>query len=222
VPQEWLDADAAKEADDRAVELVAKEARRSHRSFEEVANMDTDDIANDPYASFPRPTYRSDMEFKDEAGTLEARTWPPKGATDKWGGPPVQLPVNLASGTMLSGINWTSFLLTFLAPCPRPRWTDLPSHRFGAQRVPVSFDQSEGSSVQFDQDDDLDDTSDDRKSVYEEEPPPPGARDKFGGPAMQQPPDVEGPSAEGNCRSLLMASVCPNLPRRQKRDRNFL
>ena len=23
-----------------------------------------------------------------------------------------------------------------------------------------------------------------------QEPPPPGARDKFGGPAMQQPPDV--------------------------------
>ena len=41
--QEWLDADAAKEADDLAVELAAKEVKRSHRSFEDVANMDTDD-----------------------------------------------------------------------------------------------------------------------------------------------------------------------------------
>ena len=27
-----------------------------------------------------------DAATQDEAGTLEARTWPPKGATDKWGG----------------------------------------------------------------------------------------------------------------------------------------
>lgn len=58
--------------------------------------------------------------------------------------------------------------------------------------------------------------------MFGQEPPPPGARDKFGGPAMQQPPDVvplmheirykftlwilagtkEGPSAEGNCRCI--------------------
>ena len=31
--------------DSRAVELVAKEAQRSQRTFEEVANMDTDDAA---------------------------------------------------------------------------------------------------------------------------------------------------------------------------------
>ena len=58
--------------------------------------------------------------------------------------------------------------------------------------------------------------------MFGQEPPPPRARDKFGGPAMQQPPDVvplmheirykftlrilagtkEGPSAEGNCRCI--------------------
>ena len=32
----------------RAVELVAKEAERSHRTFEDVANMDTDDAAGTP------------------------------------------------------------------------------------------------------------------------------------------------------------------------------
>ena len=60
------------------------------------------------------------------------------------------------------------------------------------------------------------------RRCFGQEPPPPGARDKFGGPAMQQPPDVvplmheirykftlwilagtkEGPSAEGNCRCI--------------------
>ncbi|CAK9055234.1 unnamed protein product [Durusdinium trenchii] len=91
VPQEWLDADAAKEADERAVELVAKEAQRSHRSFE----------ADDPYASLPRDPYRGGTLFKerrvhgwcygsdtvkDEAGHTLAVGWPPAGASDKWGG----------------------------------------------------------------------------------------------------------------------------------------
>ncbi|CAL1144811.1 unnamed protein product [Cladocopium goreaui] len=142
VPQEWLDADAAKEADDRAVELVAKEAQRSHRSFEDVANMDTDDAANDQYALLPRPIYTMDTKFEDSEGHLEAQGWPPKGATDKWGGPPVQLPVNLASGTMVpmvSGIDWTSFLLAFLAAsCPRPRWT--PSRPLGHCWQATSFE----------------------------------------------------------------------------------
>eukprot|EP00435_Cladocopium_sp_Y103_P058181 s102_g20.t1 len=220
VPQEWLDADAAKEADDRAVELVAKEAERSHRRFEDVANMDTDDAANDQYALLPRPIYTMDTKFEDSEGNLEAQGWPPKGATDKWGGPPVQLPVNLASGTMVSRIDWTSFLLAFLAPsCPRPRWT-LPSHCC-VQQAATSF-ETPGPKSADDDGDDLDDTPDDIQTIYEQEPPPPGARDKFGGPAMQQPDDMEGPSAEGNCRSLLMASMCPTLPRRRKRDIDFL
>lgn len=223
VPQEWLDADAAKEADERAVELVAKEAQRSHRSFEDVANMDTDNPADDPYASLPRDPYRGGTLFKDEAGHTLAVGWPPAGASDKWGGPPIQLPVNLASGTMLSGTNWTSFLLAFMGPS-QLRPVDLSSsllrstfrsHRH--QGVLASF--AEPSN---DQDDDLDDDPEEFKSIYDEEPPPPGARDKFGGPAMQQPDDIDAPSAEGSTRAHeFMVSLCPNL-RRRKRMIDFL
>ncbi|CAJ1359604.1 unnamed protein product [Effrenium voratum] len=205
VRAEWLDADAAKEADERAVELVALEAKRTGRSFEDIANMDTSDPADDPYASLPRPPYITDAVFlgKDK----KTVGWPPADATDKWGGPPIQLPVNIADSTvMMSGTNWTS-LLAILAPCPRPALRD--KARFFA------FVKT-GSS--FDEDDDLDDGPD---PIYEEEPPPPGARDKFGGPAMQQPDDAEGPSAEGSVdRSLaLLASMCPV---RRKRAKGFL
>ncbi|CAJ1373056.1 unnamed protein product [Effrenium voratum] len=204
LPQEWLDADAAKEADERAVELVALEAKRTGRSFEDIANMDTSDPADDPYASLPRPPYITDAVFlgKDK----KTVGWPPADATDKWGGPPIQLPVNIADSTvMMSGTNWTS-LLAILAPCPRPALRD-KARFFAFVKTGSSFDE-----------DDLDDGPD---PIYEEEPPPPGARDKFGGPAMQQPDDAEGPSAEGSVdRSLaLLASMCPV---RRKRAKGFL
>ncbi|OLQ09731.1 hypothetical protein AK812_SmicGene6613 [Symbiodinium microadriaticum] len=84
LPQEWLDADAARAADDRAVELAQMEAERTGRKFEDVANMDTDDIADDPYALLPRPIFLTQTEFVGPEGTTVG--WPPKGATDKWGG----------------------------------------------------------------------------------------------------------------------------------------
>ncbi|CAE7458554.1 unnamed protein product [Symbiodinium natans] len=61
--EEWLDADASKEADERAVELVAMEAARTGRSFEDIANLDTDDPANDPNAFLPRPIFLTETEF---------------------------------------------------------------------------------------------------------------------------------------------------------------
>ena len=48
----------------------------------------------------PRWSYAA---VQDEAGTLEARTWPPKGTTDKWGGDDELLREN---ETSCEGIQW--------------------------------------------------------------------------------------------------------------------
>lgn len=230
LPQEWLDADAARAADDRAVELAQMEAERTGRKFEDVANMDTDDIADDPYALLPRPIFLTQTEFVGPEGTTVG--WPPKGATDKWGGAPIQIPVNLASGTMLSRISWSSLLLAWMGPqgpCrARPHGelsagpdSNLPQlAKLRQQGLVTSF---ANGPAEKSAEDDLDD-SPDNDDDEEEEPPPPGARDKFGGPAMQQPWDKEGPSSEGamDLSLSLAASGLWPLVKRRRCFREFL
>eukprot|EP00931_Biecheleriopsis_adriatica_P007214 TRINITY_DN108522_c0_g1_i1.p1 TRINITY_DN108522_c0_g1~~TRINITY_DN108522_c0_g1_i1.p1 ORF type:complete len:243 (-),score=67.29 TRINITY_DN108522_c0_g1_i1:149-877(-) len=109
VPQAWKDAEAAEESERLAEDLVAKEAKRTGRSFEDVANDDTDDIADDENAFKPRLSY-----------TYHSKQLIPPGSTDRWGGPAMQSFHSL-NGVSISGADWRLTCLAGMAPEAVPR-----------------------------------------------------------------------------------------------------
>mmetsp|Transcript_54686 Transcript_54686/g.97568 ORF Transcript_54686/g.97568 Transcript_54686/m.97568 type:complete len:341 (-) Transcript_54686:43-1065(-) len=219
VPKEWLEADAAKRADDKAAELVQKEVQRCAldsggssggergKSFEDVANQDIDDPAEDENALKPRPVY-------DPSPEGESKKYPPPGSTDRWGGPAMQRPeiVQWNTGVSLSGSGSYSYLLAALLSSVQGSGLVQTQLRVRTSFVKDEYDVNA-------QDDDDDGSLDHKQDAFQDDIPEPGAKDEFGGPAMQQPStDPDGPSKEGSMDRMLvgLASLCPSVCRRQR------
>uniref|UniRef100_A0A7S4PSG4 Uncharacterized protein n=1 Tax=Alexandrium monilatum TaxID=311494 RepID=A0A7S4PSG4_9DINO len=82
--------------------------------------------------------------------------------------------------------------------------------------VRVSFADGPAPSEPPANEKDVEDDDDESDEVRPEEMdiPPPGAKDRWGGPAMQQPDDREGPFIEGGLTGAapaLLAVACSNL-----------
>eukprot|EP00930_Biecheleria_cincta_P074410 TRINITY_DN61623_c0_g1_i1.p1 TRINITY_DN61623_c0_g1~~TRINITY_DN61623_c0_g1_i1.p1 ORF type:complete len:281 (-),score=70.70 TRINITY_DN61623_c0_g1_i1:12-833(-) len=103
VPKTWQEAELAEKAEKRAEELVQAEAQRTGRSFEEVANEDHDDPADDPCALKPRPALRIVCSPGSKVcKPMQNPGWPKPTDTDKWGGVAMQAPLNMHSGPVMS------------------------------------------------------------------------------------------------------------------------